>query len=145
MHAVPLPQPGTPTWSPDGTRIALASVAPLTRRFREGTNQVLTISAVAAGDDRWFAPVPMLSIDSRGGCGPVWSPDGTKMAAIYEGVLSVWHRQGEPLGPPRRVTSEAPTAELVGRLAGTSSISRWTSCGSSTSRTVQLQGPCRSI
>ena len=24
-----LPQPGTPTWSPDGTRVALAGVAPL--------------------------------------------------------------------------------------------------------------------
>ena len=103
-----LPQPGTPTWSPDGTRIALASVAPLTRRFREGTNQVLTVSA-KGGDDKWFAPFPMLSIDSRGGCGPVWSPDGTKMAAIYEGVLAVWPVSplGEPLGPPRRVTTES--------------------------------------
>jgi hypothetical protein len=51
----------------------------------------------------------LLSIDSRGGCGPVWSPDGTKMAAIYEGMLAVWpvSRTGEPLGPPRRVTTEA--------------------------------------
>jgi Tol biopolymer transport system component len=103
-----LPQPGAPTWSPDGKRIALASVAPLTRRFREGTNQVLTMSS-SGGDDKWFAPVPMLSIDSRGGCGPVWSPDGTKMAAIYEGVLSVWpvSAAGEPLGPPRRMTAES--------------------------------------
>src|SRR5438067_13916864 len=54
----------------------------------------------------------MLSIDSRGGCGPAWSPDGTKMAAIYEGVLSVWPVavSGEPLGPPRRVTSESAHA-----------------------------------
>src|SRR5438128_1799987 len=104
-----LAQPGTPTWSPDGKRLALAEVAPLTRRFREGTNQVLTMSSEKLNDDKWFAPVPMLSIDSRGGCGPVWSPDGTKMAAIYEGVLAVWpvSTSGEPLGPPRRVTSES--------------------------------------
>jgi Tol biopolymer transport system component/imidazolonepropionase-like amidohydrolase len=110
-----LAQPGAPTWSPDGRRVALAEVAPLTRRFREGTNQVLTIDAnQAAGagsdaSDRWFAPVPMLSIDSRGGCGPAWSPDGTKMAAIYEGVLAVWPvtAAGEPLGPPRHITSES--------------------------------------
>src|SRR5437879_1085003 len=38
-----LAQPGTPAWSPDGKRVALAEVAPLTRRFREGTNQVLTL------------------------------------------------------------------------------------------------------
>ncbi len=156
-----LAQPGTPTWSPDGKRIALAEVAPFTRRFREGTNQVLTIAAdvgrpfqgrpggeperlalrgagaidvgprfsgagniAGAGTpqrgalrtdndgDKWYAPAPLLSIDSRGGCGPVWSPDGTQMAAIYEGVLAVWpvSTAGEPLGPPRRITTESAHA-----------------------------------
>jgi len=62
-----LAQPGTPTWSPDGMRLALAALAPSSRRFREGTNQVLTLSA-AGGGDTWYAPVPLLSIDSRGGC-----------------------------------------------------------------------------
>jgi len=109
-----LAQPGIPTWSPDGTRVALAEVAPLTRRFREGTNQVLTIAAQpgASGSDTWFAPVPELSIDSRGGCGPVWSPDGTKMAAIYEGVLAVWpvNPAGAPVGPVRRITTDSAHA-----------------------------------
>ena len=41
-----LPQPGAPAWAPDGTRVALAGVAPLSTRFREGTNQILTISTV---------------------------------------------------------------------------------------------------
>ena len=35
------------------------------------------------------APVPNLSIGSRGWNGPVWSPDGTRIAAIYEGTLAV--------------------------------------------------------
>ncbi|HJZ77503.1 MAG TPA: amidohydrolase family protein [Vicinamibacterales bacterium] len=107
-----LPQPGAPTWSPDGKRLAIAGIAPMTRRFREGTNQILTMSSTTANDDKWFAPVPMLSIDSRGGCGPAWSPDGTKMAAIYEGTLSVWPvaASGEPVGPPRRITSESAHA-----------------------------------
>jgi hypothetical protein len=80
---------------------------------------VLTIASGAGGivrtngaDDKWFAPEPLMSIDSRGGCGPVWSPDGTKMAAIYEGVLAVWPvaSSGEPLGPPRRITNESAHA-----------------------------------
>ena len=103
--------PGTPTWSADGKTVALAMVAPYSKRFREGTNQVLTMSA-EGGASKWYAPVPTLSIDSRGGCGPVWSPDGTKMAAIYEGVLAVWpvSPSGEPLGPPRHVTTESAHA-----------------------------------
>ena len=103
-----LPQPGAPAWSPDGKRLAIAGSAPYSTRFREGTNQILTMPAAVPGEDRWFTPIPHLGIDSRGGCGPVWSPDGTKMAAIYEGVLAVWPvaPDGEPLGPPRRITTE---------------------------------------
>jgi Tol biopolymer transport system component len=102
-----LPQPGTPVWGPDGTRVALAGVAPLTTRFREGTNQILTISTTG-GPDEWHAPTPLMGIDSRGGGGPAWSPDGTRMAAVYGGLLSVWpvSRTGAPLGPPRAVTAE---------------------------------------
>ena len=103
--------PGMPTWSPDGKRIALANIAPYSKTVREGTNQIMTMSSengAANSDDKWFVPVPNLSIDSRGFCGPVWSPDGMKMAAIYEGVLAVWpvSFSGEPLGPPRHMTSE---------------------------------------
>ena len=62
----------------------------------------------ANSDDKWFAPVPNFSIDSRGWNGPVWSPDGTRMAAIYEGTLAVFpvSPAGEPLGPPRHLTTE---------------------------------------
>jgi hypothetical protein len=69
----------------------------------------MSAAGATPNTDQWYAPAPMLSIDSRGGCGPAWSPDGTKMAAIYEGVLAVWpvSAAGEPLGAPRRVTSES--------------------------------------
>ena len=43
--------PGTPTWSPDGKRIALAMVAPYNRKYREGTNQVLTMSSTGTEAD----------------------------------------------------------------------------------------------
>lgn len=101
--------PGTPTWSPDGRRVALAALTPYSSRFREGTNQILTISTEGSrGGDTWHTPVEHLSIDSRVGAGPAWSPDGTKMAVVYEGVLSILPvgPSGAPAGPPRRVTTE---------------------------------------
>ncbi len=110
LHA-PIFAPGNPTWSADGKRIAMAVLAPYSARFREGTNQVLTFSS-SAGDaqsaDVWFTPVKHLSIDSRVGAGPSWSPDGTRMALIYEGLLTLMTVgvDGAPLGPPRRLTSE---------------------------------------
>lgn len=107
--------PGAPTWSPDGKRVAVAMVSPYSLKYREGTNQVLTMSSTgtpADSDDKWYAPVPHLSIDSRGWNGPVWSPDGTRMAMIYEGLLSVVpvSASGEPQGPPRRLSSEVAYA-----------------------------------
>lgn len=102
--------PGTPVWSRDGTRVAVAMVSSYSTKYREGTNQILTMSAVGAGasEDKWCVPVPNLSIDSRAGGGPAWSPDGTKMAAIYEGTLAIFpvSPSGEPLGPPRHITTE---------------------------------------
>jgi Tol biopolymer transport system component len=104
--------PGTPTWSPDGKRIALAMVAPYNKKYREGTNQVLTMSSTGTEDhpdEKWFAPEPNMSIDSRGWSGPVWSPDGAHMLATYEGQLAIWSVSpltGEPQGPVRHLTSE---------------------------------------
>lgn len=100
--------PGIPTWSPDGKRVAVAALKPFSTRFREGTNQVLSMLADGSGGDQWYLPVPNLTIDSRVGDGPVWSPDGTKMAVVTEGMLEVVpvNATGAPQGPPRRVTNE---------------------------------------
>lgn len=107
--------PGAPAWSPDGKRIAVTMVAPSSTRFREGTNQILTMSSTGkpeASDDKWIVPVPGLSIDARDWHGPAWSPDGTRMAVIYEGTLAVFpvSPTGEPLGPPRHLTDETAYA-----------------------------------
>ena len=44
--------PGAPTWSPDGKRIAVAMVAPYSTRYREGTNQILTMSSTGTPDSQ---------------------------------------------------------------------------------------------
>lgn len=99
--------PGAPTWSADGKRVMIAALERYSGRFREGTNQLLSIAA-SGGDDQWYTPTKHLSIDSRVGAGPAWSPDGTRLALVYEGQLSTVpvSPTGEPLGPPRKLTTE---------------------------------------
>ncbi|MBW4718068.1 amidohydrolase family protein [Saccharothrix obliqua] len=103
----PLFMPGRPTWSPDGRVLALAAVKPYSRRFREGTSQVLTVD-LAGGELRYAEPMPFRSIATRGDDGPVWSPDGRHLAFVVESVAWVVpvDAAGRFLGEPRQVTDE---------------------------------------
>ncbi|MEU4746396.1 amidohydrolase, partial [Actinosynnema sp. NPDC023658] len=100
-------QPGRPTWSADGTVLALAAVKPFSRRFREGTSQVLTVH-LGTGELRYTEPMPFRSIATRGDDGPVWSPDGGHLAFVVESVAWVVavDAAGRFLGDPRQVTHE---------------------------------------
>src|SRR4029077_21286343 len=102
-----LKEAGGASWSPDGRALIVSSLKVYSTRFREGTNQVLRIS-LDGEPDRWFDPMPHKSIGMREDYGPVWSPDGTQMAAIIDGLLTVWPvaRDGAPQGPPRFVSTE---------------------------------------
>ncbi|HEX6941634.1 MAG TPA: hypothetical protein VF128_01835, partial [Gemmatimonadaceae bacterium] len=103
----PLFGPGNPSWSKDGKRVLVAALTPYSGRFREGTNQLLSI-AVGGGDSTWFSPIAHQGLDSRVGNGPVISPDGSRMAVVYEGKLSLIPTgpDGAPTGPPKRLTNE---------------------------------------
>jgi Tol biopolymer transport system component/imidazolonepropionase-like amidohydrolase len=98
---------GRASWSPDGRALVVSSLKVYSTRFREGTNQVLRVS-LEGEPDRWFEPMPHKSVGMREDYGPVWSPDGTQMAAIIDGLLTVWPVAGDgsPLGPPRPVSTE---------------------------------------
>jgi Tol biopolymer transport system component/imidazolonepropionase-like amidohydrolase len=102
-----LNEPGRPSWSPDGSAVVVSSLKVYSTRFREGTNQVLRIAVDGSGE-RWFEPAPHKSIGMREDYGPVWSPDGTQMAAIVDGLLTAWPvgRDGAPLGPPRALATD---------------------------------------
>jgi Tol biopolymer transport system component len=112
----PLFAPGRPTWSPDGRLLALAALRPNSRRFREGTSQILTID-LETGETRYREVLPEQgdqSLSTRGVDGPVWSPDGRRLAFVLAGVLWVQpvDGKGEPTGAARRLTSDptdAPT------------------------------------
>jgi Tol biopolymer transport system component/imidazolonepropionase-like amidohydrolase len=102
-----LNEAGRASWSPDGTALVVSSLKVYSTRFREGTNQVLRIS-LDGHPDRWFDPMPHKSVGMREDYGPVWSPDGTRMAAIIDGLLTVWPvaRDGAPQGSPRPLSTE---------------------------------------
>jgi Tol biopolymer transport system component len=109
----PLFDPGRPSWSADGSTIAIVAVKPYTRRFREGTNQIATID-VATGKMSWFAPAPYESISTRGEAGPVYSPDGKEMVFIMDDLLYTMpvDAEGHPSGPAKKLsdeTADAPT------------------------------------
>jgi Tol biopolymer transport system component len=103
-----LPQPGAPTWSPDGKYVAITLSKLFSKSFREGTNQVYVIPTDGKTAPFWQMPDVNVGIDTRGGGGPAWSPDGKRMAAIYEGLLKIWSvsPEGAPLGPVSSYTSE---------------------------------------
>jgi Tol biopolymer transport system component/imidazolonepropionase-like amidohydrolase len=103
-----LNEPGRPSWSPDGRAIVMGTLRPYSTRFREGTNQVIRVSVDDPKDVRIFNPLPHKSIGMREDFGPVWSPDGTQMAAIIDGHLATVPvaRDGSPIGPPRRLSQE---------------------------------------
>jgi Tol biopolymer transport system component/imidazolonepropionase-like amidohydrolase len=102
-----LNEAGRASWAPDGNALVVSSLKVYSTRFREGTNQVLRIS-LTGEPDRWFDPMPHKSIGMREDYGPVWSPDGAQMAAIVDGLLTVWPvaRDGSPRGSPRPLSTE---------------------------------------
>lgn len=104
-------EPGRPTWSADGNVIALAAIKPYSARYREGLSKILLVDRrTSAGT--YVDPMPDRSIQTRGDDGPVWSPDGRRMAFVVASVLWVVdvHPDGTPAGEPRQVTDEVTDA-----------------------------------
>ncbi|MFT3964510.1 MAG: amidohydrolase family protein [Sphingobium sp.] len=103
-----LPQPGRPSWSADGRYVALSLSRPWSQSFREGRNQIYLVPADGKGPPVWREAEHDAALDTRGGGGPAWSPDGRRMAAIQDGLLKIWPvaPDATPLGPPRTYSSE---------------------------------------
>lgn len=103
----PLFMPGRVTWSPDGRTLALAAVKPYSRRFREGTSQILTVDLETL-TLTYTEPMPHASIATRGDDGPVWSPDGAYLAFVVESCAWVVpvDARGRFTGKARQVTHE---------------------------------------
>ena len=108
----PLFAPSAPTWSADGTTIAMAALNQYSDRFREGTSQILTVN-VETGEENYYPPGEEFeSISTRDVDGPVWSPDGRWMAFVIDSTLRVMPvtETGEPDGPAEQITDEVTDA-----------------------------------
>ena len=103
--------PSKPSWSADGKTIAIGALKPYTRRFREGTSQILTVD-LATGRQTFTEPAPFQSLSTRGEDGPLYSPDGKSVAFVMDSLL--WIRpvdaNGVPTGVARQVNHEVTDA-----------------------------------
>lgn len=100
-----------PSWSSDGKTIAIAAVKPYTKRFREGTNKILTID-ISTDKMQYSDPAPFESITTRGEDGPVYSSDGKEIAFVMDDLLYVMpvDLHGVPDGPAIRLNDEVTDA-----------------------------------
>ncbi|AUD00686.1 DPP IV N-terminal domain-containing protein [Spirosoma pollinicola] len=99
--------PSQASWAADGKTIAVSALHPYSSRYREGVSEVLLLS-LDGKNDRYVSPAPAHSLATRGQNGPVWSPDGTKMAYVLDGLLWITDvkSDGTIVGTPRQLTTE---------------------------------------
>jgi Tol biopolymer transport system component/imidazolonepropionase-like amidohydrolase len=102
---------GRPTWSNDSLSIAVGSLFAYSSRYREGLNQILLYSSNTSTPSSSLL-FPEHSAGNRQDGGPVWSPDGYRMAFVTEGALYVVPVDGSggATGPPRIVASDQPAS-----------------------------------
>jgi len=99
--------PSAPTWSPDGRTLLLAGISSYSRG-RAGIYKLMAIAATPNAQPRIIEATPHSSFVLPVNEGPMWSPDGTRIAFVHQGMLSSVEVDGEgnPVGPVLQLSSE---------------------------------------
>ncbi len=105
--------PGRASFAPNGKTVAIATIKPYTKRFREGTSSMLMVD-LASGKSQFFAPAPYASVTTRTEDGPIYAPNGKEMAFVMDDLLYVMpvDADGHPSGEAVALnyeTTDAPT------------------------------------
>ena len=110
----------------------VAAFSKFADRYRESVYRLAAIPA-EGGEPKWLPEIlPRGShiVDSGVDAGPVWSPDGSRIAIANQGTLKVVEvdAQGNPVGPLRQVADRRrPCAVVDERFADRFSTWRLTS------------------
>jgi Tol biopolymer transport system component len=105
--------PGRASFTPNGKTVAIATIKPYTKRFREGTSSMLMVD-LASLHTQFFAPAPFESVTTRTEDGPIFAPNGKEMAFVMDDLLYVMpvDADGHPSGKAVALNDEitdAPT------------------------------------
>jgi len=105
--------PGRPAFSPNGKTVAIATINPYTKRFREGTSEILTVD-VATKATKFYPPAPFESVTTRTEDGPIYAPNGKEIAFVLDDLLYIMpvDTDGHPSGTAVKLndeTTDAPT------------------------------------
>jgi Tol biopolymer transport system component len=103
--------PGRPSFSANGKTVAIATIKPYTKRFREGTSSILTVD-IATGKTEFFAPAPFESLTTRTEDGPIYAPNGKEIAFVMDNLLYTMpvDADGRPSGAAVKLTDETADA-----------------------------------
>jgi len=105
--------PGRAAFAPNGKTVAIATINPYTKRFREGTSDFLMVD-LATRATKFYSPSPYESVTTRTEDGPIYAPNGKEIAFVFRDLLYTMpvDADGHPAGPAVKLndeTTDAPT------------------------------------